>query len=298
MGCPAELLVPIGTDSADASALAQIELQRLDLRYSHYRGDSLLAHLAADAGTGRWVDLTPEDERLFALTDTLHEVSAGVFDPTIGPLSRLWDFRNARVPAADVLDEARRCIGWQRFEREPGRARLQRTGMCLDLGGLVKEYAADRVAAILRERGIRHGLVDLGGDLAVIGPRPDGSAWRIGIRNPCAAAAAVANIALRSGGLATSGTDARSFLHQGRRYSHLIDPRSAEPIQSFDSISVRAESCLAAGAVATVALLLGTESGRRWLQDSGLEFISIQAASLVDSPAASAVDHLSAAAID
>jgi thiamine biosynthesis lipoprotein len=148
--------------------------------------------------------------------------------------------------------------------------------MQLDFGGYVKEYAADRVAALCRELGLCHGLVDLGGDLAVVGPHPDGSAWRVGIRHPRAAAGAIASLALASGGIATSGDYERCLLVDGRRYSHLLNPKTGWPVRGLASVTVAANHCLIAGTASTVAMLKGRR-GAAWLDRLGLPSLRVDA---------------------
>jgi thiamine biosynthesis lipoprotein len=141
--------------------------------------------------------------------------------------------------------------------------------MSLNLGALVKEYAVDRIALLLRRQGFHSGYVDLGGDLHFIGPHPDGRPWQVGIRHP-RAKGAVAAIGVSTGGLATSGDYERFKRHAGRRYSHILDARNGWPVAGLASISVRAPSCLLAGAVSTLAMLLGKQDGLDFLADSGL----------------------------
>ncbi len=151
-------------------------------------------------------------------------------------------------------------------------------GFELDLGGVVKEYAADRSALLLRRAGFHHGYVDLGGDFHVIGPHPSDAPWRIGIRDPARTERSAAAVEVRAGGLASSGDYERFSLVDGVRYSHFIDPRDgmalvADPERS--AVSVLAPSCLLAGSVATLAMLLRGGQGDRFLAGSGLPWVSI-----------------------
>ncbi len=149
--------------------------------------------------------------------------------------------------------------------------------MRLDLGGVVKEYAADRAAQVCRDAGIAHGVIDPGRDLAAIGAHLDGTPWLAGIKAPADTRRALAKIQLRSGGLATSGDYERVLIVDGRRYSHIIDPISGYPVTSFASVSVLAETCLVAGAASTLGMLLGPEDGYAWLHALGLPFLCIDA---------------------
>jgi thiamine biosynthesis lipoprotein len=142
--------------------------------------------------------------------------------------------------------------------------------MELDFGGFVKEYAADRVAELCREGGARHGMVDLGGDLAVIGPHPDGMPWIVGIRDPRAPQSAMASVRLGSCAIATSGDYERCMVVDGVRYTHVLDPRTGWPVTGLRSVSVVADRCLVAGTATTVAMLKGAREGARWLDELGL----------------------------
>src|SRR5690606_26088574 len=112
-------------------------------------------------------------------------------------------------------------------------------------------------------QGIRHGLVDLAGDIRVIGPHPDGAPWQIGVQHP-RAAGAIATVPLTHGAIASSGDYERGFERDGRRYSHILDPRSGWPVQGLVAVSVLAEQCLIAGTATTCALLLGADEGPPW----------------------------------
>jgi FAD:protein FMN transferase len=139
--------------------------------------------------------------------------------------------------------------------------------MELDFGGIGKEYAADQAAAICRALGITHGLIDLGGDIAVIGPHPNREPWNIGIKHPRNTNASIASMAVDRGGLASSGDYERSVTIDGRRYCHILNPLTGRPCHGLAAVSVVADGCLVAGSIATMAMLKGRD-GVRWL--SGL----------------------------
>jgi hypothetical protein len=124
--------------------------------------------------------------------------------------------------------------------------------MELDFGGIGKEYAADRAAAVLAQSGVEYALVNLGGDVRVVGPQADGAPWRIGIRHPREPNRVLATIALSEGALATSGDYERFFELEGKRYCHILDPRAGRPVDTFQSVSVVAPLCVVAGSCATI----------------------------------------------
>lgn len=278
MGCPCELQLEADADvAARAAAAAQAEVDRLDRKYSHYRDDSLVAQIGASADAGESIVVDNETADLLDFSATLHAQSGGRFDITAGALTKLWDLQTGRVPGAAAIERARARTGWRRADWQRPNLRLGVPGMRLDLGGVVKEYAADRAAQVCRDVGIVHGIVDLGGDLAVVGPHPDHSPWLAGIKAPRDTSRAFAQIELDHGGLATSGDYERAMIVDGRRYSHIVDPVSGYPVESFASVSVVADSCLVAGAASTLGMLLGLQGGYDWLQNLGLPFLCIDA---------------------
>lgn len=276
MGCPCSIKVEhADARIAHAAILAAMtEVVRLDCKYSHFRDDSLLAVWGGSAGSGRQFEVDNESAGLFDLAALLHAQSGGLFDITAGALTRLWDRPQQTLPDAADIAAARARVGWEHVYWRRPQLRLDLPGLRLDLGGLVKEYAADRAAQACIEAGIEAGVVELGGDVHVIGPHLDGSLWRIGIRHP-RADGALARIDIGSGGLATSGDYERALVVDGRRYSHIVDPRSGWPIQSYASVSVRADSCLTAGAAATLAMLLGVQAGTGYLRELGLPHLTV-----------------------
>lgn len=278
MGCPCALHVETESKARaeQAFAIAEAELRRLDRKYSHYRDDSLIAEWAGHAGSASPLQVDDETAALLDFADALHDQSAGLFDITAGALTRLWDLRSGALPGAAAIAAALSLVGWQRLHWQRPLLSVPIPGMRIDLGGIVKEYAADRVAQLCREAGFGHGMVDLGGDLAVIGTHHDGSPWRVGIKSPESPDNATAHIDIAQGGLATSGDYERCLIVDGRRYSHIIDPRNGQPIDSFASVSVSAPSCLVAGAAATLAMLMGVQEGARYLGDLGLPHFCLQ----------------------
>lgn len=273
MGCPAEICVyaPHRAAATAGFELAASECERLDRKYSHYRDDSYLASVQRDAARPQGVRVDRETAALLNLAATQYRESQGRFDVTAGRLTTLWE-RRTRLPGPREIADALSLTGWQRVQWDGTRLRLP-AGLRLDLGGMVKEYAADRAALLLRASGIASGYIDLGGDLHVLGPHPDGSPWLIGIRNP-RGPGALASIGVRRGGLATSGDYARCTFIGGQRYSHIVDPSSGWPVRGLATVSIVASTCLLAGAVSTLAMLMETDAALEFLADSGLTWLA------------------------
>lgn len=278
----------VGLDTAAAKAAleaAAAEVRRIEAKYSRYRADSIVSRINAAAGSGVAVEVDAETAELLDFAARLHHDSDGRFDITSGILRRAWDFRSGRLPAQALLDELCRHIGWSRVAWPArtvaaGAARriaLPEAGMELDFGGFGKEYAADRAAGVLLAAGARSGTVDLGGDIRVLGPQPDGRGWAIGIQHPRRADATIAGVELRGGALATSGDYERYMDVGGQRYCHILDPRSGWPVRYWQSVSVVAPLCLAAGALATIAMLSG-DGALAFLDAQRVAYLAVDAA--------------------
>ena len=264
-----------------AAALAVAEVHRIEQKYSRYRPDSVTSVINAGAGT-QWVEIDAETSSLLDYAGQLWDISGGLFDITSGILRRAWDFRVARLPEEAQLQKLLPCIGWNQVERRPGAVRWVGTGRELDFGGFGKEYAADRAAAVLAEQGCVHALVNLGGDLHALGPRglPEsfGAPWHIDIQHPrpdpAQPLAAIAQIALSRGGLATSGDYERFLIHDGKRYCHILNPHTGWPVHHWQSVSVLASNTSGAGALSTIAMLKG-EGASQWLQTQGVRYLTV-----------------------
>ncbi len=266
MASPCELLVDGGDHGLDAAgaehllALARDEVLRIEHKYSRYRADSELSRWHAHAG--ETIEVDDESAGLLDLAELCHQLSGGLFDISSGVLRAVWRFDGSdRLPDADAVARVAARVGWSRVRWQRPRLTLP-AGMELDLGGLGKEYAADRVLGLLREHTGLPLLVNLGGDLVASGPRANGEAWYVGVERPVSESSTGLStaglIALRGGALATSGDARRYLLKDGVRYSHILDPRSGWPVQGAPrSVTVAAPTCTEAGLMSTLAMLQG-----------------------------------------
>ena len=274
MGSPCELLLEdlSPAEVTEITTLAQTEVERLEARYSRYRPSSLLSEINRVAAHGGDLEVDTETASLLDYAATCYRESGGLFDITSGVLRRTWKFSRdeaPRPPTASQLRPLLELTGWEKLAWEPPRLKFGVRGMEIDFGGIVKEYAADRVSALCRQAGAVHGLVNLGGDISVIGARTDGGAWTIGIQHPEQAGKLLQTVELHRGGMTTSGDYERCLVLDGVRYGHILNPRTGWPVRGLSSVTVAAEFCLVAGSASTIAMLK-EDKGPDWLTSLGL----------------------------
>ena len=275
MGCSCEVVAASPSKAvAMAGADAAIaEISRIERKYSRYLPDSVVSAINAKAGIGR-VACDEETMRLLRHASGLYEESGGLFDLTSGVLRRAWDFDRQVLPEQGVIDGLLELVGWNKVECEDRSVFLMRKGMEIDLGGIGKEYAADRAAEILFSKGVRHGYVNLAGDIRIVGLKPDDAPWSIGVRDPRNDEKMMASVPMYRGALATSGDYERYIVVGGRRYCHILDPRTGYPPEFWRSVTVIAPSALDAGSCTTITMLKGKE-GIDYLDASGLMYLAV-----------------------
>lgn len=274
MGSRCEIRIYASAEE-EAIAIARravADVQRLDAKYSNYRDDSVTAAINRVGAAGGVAGVDDETSRLLDYADTCFEQSEGLFDITAGALREAWGPQCKTLPSAAVLERLLQRVGWDKVLWSRPRLEFSVPGIELDFGGVVKEYAADRAAAICIEAGIRHGLIDLGGDIKIIGPHPDGAPWSVGIQHPRQADAVMATIDLSHGAIATSGDYERFVEIDGKRYSHIVSPRTGMPVHGLAGVSVVAPECVVAGSATTIAMLM-EERGPAWLDEIGLSHV-------------------------
>lgn len=274
MGSPCEIQV-FAADAAQARAGAEhaiADVARLEARYSRYREDSFLSDINRVAARGGSIDVDAETASLLDYAATCYAESDGLFDITSGVLRQAWRFDRGGLPDATQIAALKARVGWHRLRWEAPRLAFPEPGLELDFGGVVKEYAVDRAAALCHERGLHHGVVNLGGDIKIIGPRADGQPWRIGIKHPRRAETLLDTLQLQRGALASSGDYERCILVDGVRYGHILNPRSGWPVRRLAAVSVVADFCVIAGSAATIAMLK-EDDGPAWLAALGLRHL-------------------------
>lgn len=229
-----------------------------------------------------WFDVSPETAHVVGQALRFYDETGGALDVTVGPLLRLWKFGpggrriGAQVaePSPEAIADARELVGAALVEvrHDPPALKKHATGVEIDLSAIAKGYAVDAVTELLQGRGVSDCMVEIGGELRAAGRRGDGGAWRIGVEGPSSGARRLSmSVPLRDLAMATSG-DYRNFRSSdGKLVSHVIDPRTGEPLPRRGmAVTVVAETCLEADALATSLLVLGPDEGYDWCKESSV----------------------------
>jgi FAD:protein FMN transferase len=259
-------------EAARIARRAEDEARRIERKFSRYREESVVSEINRNAGRTP-VAVDEETDALVASAIGLAALTEGRFDPTVGVLRRAWDFRSGRVPSHEEVDALLPLVDASSVSRRDGTVFLRRAGMELDLGGVGKEYAVDRVASVLREEGVPAAIVNFAGDVRTVGRRLDRHPWKVGVRDPRHPGRVRFSVRpMADAGVATSGDYERGFVKDGRRYHHILDARTGWPARGVASVTVVAASADAAGRYASAAFLLGFERGLALLESTkGLE---------------------------
>ena len=276
MGCPCELRLAAADRSLanEVAVICTSESQRFESKYSRYLTDSVTSQVNNASGLHP-VTIDPEVAAILDYSGVCYVQSEGLFDITSGVLRQLWNKNMRRLPTDSELEFYLDKVGWKKVEISPNEVFLPIKGMQLDFGGVVKEYVADVLAAKARSMGIEHGLINLGGDICIIGPQPDGTPWSIGITHPTEGNSAIAIIELSEGAVTTSGGYERYFDIDGLRYSHLINPETGWPVEGLLSASVAAPTSIVAGSLTSIALLKAPEDGIRFLEECATPYFAV-----------------------
>jgi thiamine biosynthesis lipoprotein len=247
----------------DATALCLVYEQL----FSRTLPDSEITRL--NTAQGAWVSVSPDTFYLLEAAQYYCAESGGLFDVTIGAVSRLWDFKQGIIPAANKLAEAVahvnwRCLNLRHDKPEQYLARLSDSEAVVDVGGIAKGYIADNLAGFFFARGIRSFLINLGGNVAAYGTKPNGLPWRVGIRNP-QGTDSLKVIDAYNCSLVTSGIYERGFSQEGTFYHHVLEPVRGLPVKTDAvAVTVVADRSLDAEGFSTTLLALGVKNGLRF----------------------------------
>ena len=221
-----------------------------------------------NAAGGAPVEVEPETAELIVQALGYARASGGAFDITIGAVSELWDFHEGIVPAPEAIEAALPHVGYESVQVEGTTVTLADPLARIDLGGIAKGYVSDVVLDELAAAGVESAYVNLGGNVKVLGSKPDGSPWRVGVRDPEASAdqeTSVARVELDGGSVVTSGLYERQFERDGRRYWHILDPKTGYPVESdLVSASIVSERSIDGDGYTKPLFMMGAERALAW----------------------------------
>lgn len=231
---------------------------------------------------GRPTDVDPELAAFIETALSYCERADGLFDVTMGSATQRWDFKQQVIPAREDVAAALRHVDYRGVAVEGTTVTLRDPQACIDLGGIAKGYIADGILALLRERGVEHALVNLGGNVAVMGGKPDGTPWRVGVRKPLPSSAlplldSFATVSVRDGSVVTSGVYERAFERDGTLYHHILDPRTGFPAQTdLLSATLVARTSLDADGLSTALIIMGADRALAFVEaDPALEAVFV-----------------------
>jgi thiamine biosynthesis lipoprotein len=275
--CDMQLYAKNQTVAQQVANTVIADVRRLEALYSRYRPDSFLAAINQQAAVGGTITVDNETAGLLNYAATCYQQSDGLFDISSGILRQVWQFNHPVLPDEQTLQTVLKSVGWDKVDWNPPQLQFLSANMELDFGGIVKEYAVDRAAALCQQAGILHGVINLGGDIKVIGSHPDGQPWRVGIQHPRHAEDMIQTVALQEGALASSGDYERCIVVEGVRYGHILNPKTGWPVRHLAAVSVVGDFCVVAGSAATIAMLK-EENGAAWLASLGLPHLWVDVA--------------------
>ncbi len=273
MGTMAEIYLAT-EDPARASELfeaAFAEIEYAEATLSRYRPNSEISRINASAAEGD-VTVDPELFGLLKLAREYGRISHGAFDITVGPLVNAWGFSGGqgRRPSRRELSSARDRSGWRLLELTESQrtVRFLRDGVEIDLGAIGKGWALDRAAAVLCRHGVGNALLGAGASsYLALGHPPDQDGWIVNVTDPTDTSRVLTALQLSDAALATSGANQKFFEVDGKRYSHIIDPRTGSPVEGMLQVTVLAEKATDADVLATALFVLGPDSGPRLLPE-------------------------------
>ena len=276
MGTHASLTVVVraGQTALADNALkaAEAALRRIEALMSHWLEQSEVALLNA-AKAGEIVYLSPDTMEVLRKSQQFAQQTQGAFDVTCRPIIEMWKRagKENRVPSEVEIAAAIENTGWRHIELLDGKAQKKIDGAGVDLGGVAKGYGVDKAVEAMKAAGALGGTVEVGGDIGCFGRKPDGKNWIIGVRDPFETKQVFCRLSMGDLAVCTSGNYFRFVTIEGRRYSHIVDPRSGRPVDAAPSVTVVAPNTTVADAWATGLSVLGPDGFKLIPPGSGIE---------------------------
>lgn len=264
-----------GKNSKEAVQAGKTFIYDMENEMSAYKENSVI-YKYNHAAAGDKIKCSPEVLELIEKSIYINEITDGAFDITIYPLCELWDIKNASVPPADSdIRSTLEKIGCENIETD-GEYLIKHEGTMLDLGGIAKGYLSDKLRVIMKNHGIKRGIINLGGNVTVIGEKGKNKAWHIGIADPKETNEAITSVSVSDTNVITSGAYQRYFEYNGKIYHHILSPYTGYPsFGNLDSVTVCGSDGALCDGIATAAFILGREKGERLLKKLDLSGIFV-----------------------
>lgn len=267
-----------GRHSKEAAAEIEKRLKEYEQSCSMYLSESEISLLNQNAGK-QYTTLSPQCLRMIERAKQIAESSNGLLDITIAPLTSLWGIteENPKVPPQEEIEAARKLVDYHDILIDGDRVMLKREGQSIDLGAVAKGAACDIVKQVAKKYDIKSGYVSIGGNLVVLGDDPDGKEWFFAVRDPQGNASEyIGTLSLTGKTMATTGTYERWFEQDGKRYHHILDPRTGYPAESdLLSVSVISEDGLLADCLSTALFMEGKDAALVQMQETEYQLILV-----------------------
>ncbi len=260
--------------SSEMHCLIDAELERVNQQMSTYISDSEISTFNRSKSTD-WYAVSSETAQVVDIARQISASSGGAFDITVAPLVNLWGFgpdkESDRIPADRDIEARMAHVGYRLLDvrLEPPGLKKRHPSLSIDLSAIAKGHGVDRVGKVLSTHGIHRYFVEIGGEIAARGTRPDGQSWQVGIEAPSDERDIQTIVGLVDAAIATSGDYRNYYERDGQRYSHTINPSTGRPVtHTLASASVVAENCALADAIATCMMVLGPEDGMKLAEEN------------------------------
>jgi thiamine biosynthesis lipoprotein len=259
------------TEAEEAIDGAIKEIRRIEQKMSCFLPTSEVSRINNEAlreGSkssllvGGWIPVSDELFSLLTEAVRVSDLSEGSFDITVYPLMKIWKFKGEGIAPPDKkeIEKKKRLVNYKNMFIENGKIKFAKRGMGIDLGGIAKGYAVDAAIKVLKEKNIKSAMVDAGGEMYVLG-RKQGKPWRIGIRHPRKREGILGILDLEGKGISTSGDYERFFLFAGKRYHHILNPKTGYPADKCQSVTIVAKKATFADALSSGVFVLGPREG-------------------------------------
>ncbi len=278
-------VIEISVIPADEEAIKEAfdAIKKVDELMSTYKPESEVSILNRQGKN----QLSPQTTQIIQEAIKFSEMTEGAFDITCGPLINLWKRakKEEKIPTLQEIEEAKNLVSYKKIALEGDLVKFGQLGMEIDLGGIAKGWAVDKAIQALRKRKVKAALVNAGGDLYALGRRSLWKKWGVGIQHPRDQEKILTTIEVSNRGVATSGDYRRYFTLEGRRFSHIVDPRTGETVEEVPmSVTVVAPDATTADALATGIFVLGPEEGMKLIESlPGVEGLIISEGMRMDS---------------